>query len=116
MNRVYLSVIAAMAACMMFLGWHIDQQNKQVGALAEQNKSLTEAANRAVEREKSDRKVLVARQAANASQARKLAEAQEALQNALRSNKTWSDTDVPTDVQDALGGPSDGPAGVFYDH
>ena len=48
-----------------------------------------------------------------ALQARKSAEAQQALSEALQANKTWSDTDVPTDVQKSLGGPSGGPPGLL---
>lgn len=109
MNRVYLSVIAAMAACILFLGWHIDKQNERVGALAEQNKSLTEAVDRAAERETEYRRILGARSKEIASQARKLKQANAALSEALQANKSWSDTDVPPDVQKALQGRSDGP-------
>jgi uncharacterized protein HemX len=85
-------------------------------ALAAQNKTLTEAAERAVEREKQDRKVLVARQAEIASQARKLTQAQRSLSEALQRNKPWSDTDVPPDVQKALSGPSDGLSERLHDY
>lgn len=75
------------------------QRNSSLGA---QNKSLTEAVNRAVEREKQDRKVLVARQAEIASQALKLKKAEQALSEALAANPAWSDALVPTNIQDAL--------------
>jgi hypothetical protein len=55
-----------------------------------------------------DRKVLVARQAKIAAQSRILTQAQQGVVEALQRNKTWSDTDVPTDVQNALGGHSGG--------
>ena len=109
MNRVYLTVIAVLIALLALLGWQLDSAKTEKAALTEQNKTLVEAQNRAIEREKSDRKVLVARQAKIASQARKLAEAQQALSKALQRNKDWSDTDVPDEVQKALGGPSGGP-------
>lgn len=110
MNRVYLTVIAVLFALLALLGWQFDSAKLEKAALAEQNKTLTEAQNRAVEREKLDRKVLVARQAKIASQARKIAQAQEALSEALQRNKDWSDTDVPDEVQKALAGPFDSPA------
>ena len=103
-------VIAALLALSGLLGWGLYAQIGTNSVLAEQNKTLTEAAERAVERQKLDRQVLVARQAEIASQARKLAQAQEALSEALQRNKDWSDTDVPDEVQKALHGPSSGPA------
>lgn len=110
MNRVYLTVIAVLIALLALLGWQLDVAKADKAALTEQNKTLMEAHNRAVEREKLDRKVLVARQAKIASQALKLSEAQQALSEALQRNKEWNDADVPDEVQKALGGPSGGPA------
>jgi hypothetical protein len=113
MTKVYLSVIGVLVSALLLGGWVLSTRIDELAVLKVQNKSLTEASERAAERAKSDRKVLVARQASIAASARKLAQENQGLQNALRSNKTWSDTDVPTDVQNALGGPSDGPAGVL---
>lgn len=106
MNRVYLSALAGLLALSGLLGYLVYFGGQEIAELKQQNKSLIAASERAAERFKYDRKVLVARQAKIASQTRKLAESETALQNALRSNKTWSDTDVPPDVQRALGGPS----------
>ena len=108
MNKVWITVVAVLLALLALVGWRLDTLTSEKAALTEQNKSLTEASKRAVEREKSDRKVLVARQAKIASKQRELEQAREALQNALQRNKDWSDTDVPDEVQKALGGPSDG--------
>lgn len=81
--------------------------------LKTENKALVDEQKRAIEREDRDRKVLVARQAKIASKQRELDKAQEALSEALQRNKSWSDTDVPDDVQKALDGRSgpvpDGP-------
>lgn len=82
-------------------------------SLGRANKTLTDAAERASKRETEYRRILGTRANENASQARKLAEANAALSAALQRNKSWSDTDVPPDVQSALGGPSGGPAGVL---
>ena len=79
--------------------------------LARDNKTLTDAVKRAVERETEYRRILGTRAKENASQRLKLQAAETALQNALRTNKSWSDTDVPPDVQNALSGPSGGLAG-----
>lgn len=110
MNRVYLTIISTLFALLVLLGWQLDGAKADKAVLAEQNKTLTEAQNRAVEREKSDRKVLVARQAKIAAKQRELSEAQKALSEALQRNKDWSDTHVPDEVQKALAGPSGGPA------
>lgn len=120
MNKLTF-LLAATVIALGGLSYGQYERNKALGA---QNKSLTEAVERAAEREKQDRKVLVARQAEIASQARKLKQANAALSEALNSetavyldshgvlqrNKSWSDTDVPSDVQKALQGRSDSPA------
>lgn len=61
-----------------------------------------QALSRVEEQRKQDSRTLAARQAAIAAQGRKLAQAQEGLQKALQANSVWSDTEVPTDVQQAL--------------
>ena len=76
------------------------------GRLEQTNKVLTEASKRAAERAAKDRKVLVAREVALTARARILSREKQELLQALQRNKTWSDTDVPTEVQKALGGPS----------
>ena len=113
MNRVYLSVLAGLLALSGLLGYLVYSGGQEIAelkqtqdSLKEANNRLSEAAERAQARLKYDRQVLVARQAKIAAQARKLAEQEMALQNALESNKTWSDTDVPPEVQSALSGPS----------
>lgn len=85
--------------------WTAHEEIQKNATLTAQNKILTEAQNRAIERQKSDRQVLVARQAKIASQARKLAEAQQALSGALQRNESWRDTQVPEEVQNALQSP-----------
>jgi uncharacterized protein HemX len=108
MNRLLLSVVVALVLALGLSGYGLYYQTQRVAVLADQNKSLVAAAKQAAEREKSTRKVLVARQAKIASQARKLAQSQQALSEALQRNKSWSDTDVPDDVQKALQGRSSG--------
>ena len=108
-HKVYLSVIGVMAACLFALAYWLDSGRAALLHQEHVSKSLTEALIRAAEREKHDRKVLVARQSANAVQARKTAQAQASLSEALQGDKPWSDTDVPPDVQKALSGLS-GPA------
>ena len=110
MTKVYLTLIGILIAALLGLGWFGKTQYDSARDLRTANKTLVDAAEQAQRRAKADRKVLVARQAEIASQRRKLAEAQQALSEALQRNKSWSDTDVPTDVQKALQGRSDGPA------
>jgi hypothetical protein len=109
LNRLTLTLVALLGLSI----WGLFYQHGNNSVLSASNKSLTEALEQAAEQSKIDRKVLVARQAQIALQARKLAEAQQGVVEALQRNKSWSDTDVPPDVQNALGGPSGGLAGVF---
>lgn len=108
MTKVYLTILGVLLAIILGLGWFGKAQYDCARDLRTANKSLTEAAEQAQRRAKSDRKVLVARQGEIASQARKLAEAEQALSEALQRNKAWSDTDVPDDVQKALQDPRAG--------
>ena len=108
MNRVYLSVLAGLLALSGLLGYLVYSGWQEIAELKQTHNRLTEAAERAQARVKYDRQVLVARQAKIAAQALKLKKAEQALSEALESNKTWSDTDVPPDVQRALSGPSGG--------
>lgn len=109
MTKVYLTIMGLLIAALLGLGWFGKTQYDSARGLQTENKALVDAAEQAQRRAKADRKVLVARQAEIASKQRELAEAHEALHNSLQRNKAWSDTDVPTDVQKALQGRSDGP-------
>jgi hypothetical protein len=80
---------------------------EQNSVLVEARKQTEEASKRASERIAADRKVLVARQAQIAAQRVLEAQTQAALSAVLQANKTWSDTDVPPEVQKALGGAPD---------
>ena len=103
-NRAALISIAVLLALCAALSYFVYAGAVSKGKLEQSNKVLTEASKRAAERLIADRKVLVARQAALTAQALILAQQESELLNALRRNKTWSDTDVPTEVQKALGG------------
>ena len=107
--RTLTLVLSALVLALAGLGYGQYHKNS---VLSTENQRLTEASKRAVERELEYRRILGTRQKEIASQARKLAQAQQALSEALQRNKTWSDTDVPTDVQNALGGAPDGSGGV----
>ena len=103
--------ISILLALCLLLGIGLYHTVGSVSTLREQNNALREASKRASERIAADRKVLVARQAQIVSQRRILAQSQASLSGALQANKTWSDTDVPPEVQKALGGAPDGPDG-----
>lgn len=107
--RTLTLVLSALVLALAGLGYGQYHKNS---VLSTENQRLAEASKRAVERELEYRRILGTRQKEIASQARKLAQAQQALSEALQRNKTWSGTDVPTDVQNALRGPSDGSGGV----
>lgn len=108
MTNPIAGLVLILAMLLAGAGYGLKTQYDSIHDLRTANEVLTEAAERATARAKQDRKVLVARQAQVASTARKLAQAERALQEALQANKPWSDTDVPEDVQRALGGPSSG--------
>ena len=108
MSRALTAALATLTLVAALLGgalWVTVAKNADLSA---QVNTLTEAQERAVARAKADRATLVARQAKIASQSAKLQHAQQALSEALRGEKAWSDTDVPTAVQNALSGRSDG--------
>lgn len=109
MTKLLAGIILALVLLTVGLGYTVKRQAGEVATLQTKQEALSKALNQAAERVKRDRKALVAREAANAAQGRKLAQAQEALSEALQRNKTWSDTDVPTDVQEAIVGRSDAP-------
>lgn len=101
-------VVAGLAVALALCGWGLWAQVEKNGALVAKLDTAEEAIKQAQEQREKDRKVLVARASQIRSQARELAQAREGLSQALRANKDWSDTNVPTDVQKALSGRSDG--------
>ena len=109
--KYLLALIASLALALAGLGFLYQQQATALASLAEENSVLKEASKRASERIAADRRVLVARQAQIVSQRRILAQSQASLSGALQANKIWSDTDVPPEVQEALGGAPGGPDG-----
>ncbi len=111
LNRVMLALTLALLGALWYVGHLYLSQRDGLTTKTATLEGLTEAQNQAQERSKSDRQVLVARQARIASEARKLAQENEGLRAALQRNKSWSDTDVPPEVQDALLGRSDGLGG-----
>jgi len=110
MNRILIGIALASIVAALGLGWVAKSQYDGARYLRIENKALKEAADRALVREKRDRQVIAANQNKIALQARRWAETQQALTEALQRNKAWSDTDVPDDVQKALRGPAGGPA------
>lgn len=104
MNRLLIGLLFAALLATGLVGWYAKSQVAAVAALKSQNKGLLDDQKRAAEALKKAKAVLRSRETQIASQSRKLADSQRELQTALRANKSWSDTDVPPDVQKALGG------------
>lgn len=110
MAKYLWGVIALLTlACSLLLSKYADQ----VAALSKQSEAvmrLQYEQKQANMRREKDLSTLVAREADRRSTGLKLARAEQALSEALERNKTWSDTNVPTDIQDRILGLSDGPA------
>lgn len=101
---IIIAIIAALGIC--GYGWYAEIRHG-----AEQNAALqakSDALERAARRVKSDAKALVAREAEIASKRRILIAEERRLQNALQRNIDWRNTNVPDDVQKALGGAGNG--------
>lgn len=113
MNRIFVTLILSLTVALAGVLWLNRSADRQIDTLRTQNTelrgerdALSKAAIRAVGRRIADDRVLVARQEKNAAQARKTATVQRAVQTALQRNISWSDVDVPIEVQEALVGPS----------
>jgi hypothetical protein len=104
MKYLILALFVALGAC----GWGLWAQIHTNAELSAKLEGTEEALSRLSEQREQDRKVLVARAQKIASKQRELTQAQEALAKALQANNDWSNTNVPTDVQKALTGRSDG--------
>ena len=125
--RATIIALVVVALSLAGLGYLYTGALQRETTIRTQLEEATEAHNRALARSNSDRKVLIAREARKASEARKLARENQTLLNALRRNETWGNTNVPPDVQEALhgaagalpaasdGGSSAGPAGGVRD-
>lgn len=109
MTKALAAALAALTLVAALLGFGLWVTVAKNAALTHQVNVLTEAQERALARAKADRATLVARQAKIALQSRALEKAQQALSEALQDEKAWSDTDVPTAVQNALSGRSGEP-------
>lgn len=112
MTKPLLTLILVLSVLLALTGWQAKVQYAKASALRTEITTISQARDnavkaldRATEREKQDRLLLVARQAKIASQARELAGTVHDLTEALQRNKPWSDTHVPDDVQKALRGP-----------
>ena len=119
MTKALAAALAALTLVAALLGFGLWVTVAKNADLTHQVNVLTEAQEQALARAKADRATLVARQAKIASQTAKLRQAQQGLSEALQREKAWSDTDVPTAVQNALSGrsgePDSGPDGLLND-
>ncbi len=105
MNKLFLGLGLSAVLALAALGYLYKTELKANAQLSAVNTLQNEALERAVEASKRDRQVLVARQAEIAATARRLAQAQRSLSEALQRNNSWSDTHVPDEVQRALASP-----------
>ena len=96
------ALLAVLAAALWVQTERLHTADAAFAALSDRHKTLAEAHNRALERAVEDRKVLVAREAKIASQARELRLARQGLKTALQASPEWAATQVPTEVQNAL--------------
>ncbi len=96
------ALVLCLALAVFGLGLLLFKSGQSVALAEEATKSASEALDQAVAARKLDARVLATRQVENAAQGRKLAQAQQALSQALQANLVWSDTNVPTAVQEAI--------------
>ena len=108
MNRILVGLVLALTLALGLLGWRVSVLADQKAALVAEQETLLAAQERAVASLKRAQRALGSREAENRVQARKLADAQSALSAALQSENEWSDTHVPTEVQNALSGALNG--------
>ena len=102
-------LIALIVAALGLTGWGLYREIQSGAVKSERIEALTKASDEAAKQRLKDRKVLVARASEIASKRRELARTQEALSEALQRNNDWSNTNVPIEVQKALGGLPDAP-------
>ena len=102
-------LLALIVAALGLTGWGLYREIQSGAVKSERIEALTKASEQAAKQRLKDRKVLVARAGELASKRAELAKAQEALESALQRNNDWSNTNVPIEVQKALGGLPDAP-------
>ena len=102
-------LLALIVAALGLTGWGLYREIQSGAVKSERIEALTKASDEAAKQRLKDRKVLVARASEIASKRAELAKAQEALESALQRNNDWSNTNVPIEVQKALGGLPDAP-------
>lgn len=108
MNKVLICVTGILLVVAIVLGLAYSTTEKRAIAAEAQRDTAVQALDGVQKQRKIDAATLVANRALQASTARKLAEAQQGLSQALQRNSGWSDTEVPPDVFDALAGRSGG--------
>ena len=104
MTKALAGLLAVTLLALAAVGIIARQQAVQIGALQAEQKTLSAALSRAVEQRKQSDAALVAWRAEKASKAQESARAQQAVQEALQRVPSWSEAQVPTEVQEALGG------------
>lgn len=102
MTKYLIASIAALTLALAALGFAYRAEVRRVGEVQAELNTAKEALNGVAKQRKQDAATVAAWQRQNAATGRKLAQAQQALSEALQAEKGWSDTSVPTEVQKAL--------------
>lgn len=102
-------VIAVLVLALAGLGLAYRSALIERATIRAELQAATAGLKQAAVQRKLDVKVLAARQAEIAVQARKLVAVNAALSAGLQRNKAWSEAPVPTEVIEALAGRSGGP-------
>jgi hypothetical protein len=102
MSKGLIAFIGSLLLVVIVLGAMLVSAVRGVARADEAVKTASTALDRAVAARKLDARVLATRQVENAAQRLQLAHAQQALSQALQANSVWSDTNVPTAVQEAI--------------
>lgn len=102
MTRILAALVLALTLGLAALGLLYRNAVQSAAAQKVQLGIATAALDKAEKQRKLDSATLVARAKLNASQGRKLVEAQGALQKALSAVPVWSEAIVPPEVQRAL--------------
>lgn len=109
MTKYLVAAIAALTLALAAMGFLYRGEVRAGAKTRAELQTATTALHGVAKQRKRDANTVAAWQAQNAATGRKLAQAQQALSEALQAEKGWSDTSVPTEVQKALLRDSGGP-------
>lgn len=111
MNQLLIAIVVAVGVMLGAAALQSRSDSAKITTLKQQLANSLESEQRTAKALKLARTALIDREARLAEQARALRTSRSDLAEALQSNKNWSATHVPADVQKAvsgLSGPADG--------